>query len=486
MTAKSIMFMGTGSDVGKSLIVAGLARLFSNRGLRVAPFKPQNMSNNAAVTIDGGEIGRAQFLQAQAARAPATVHMNPVLLKPEAKAMSQIVVQGKRVASMSARDFFANRAQFMSPILESFATLKSTYDLVLVEGAGSPAEINLRDGDLANFGFARAANVPAILIGDIHRGGVMASIVGTLALLSPEDKTLLKGFLINKFHGDPTLFDDGVRYLETSTQISSLGVIPYLAGAETLPAEDTLALEKTATTATGKTKICVLRLPRIANFDDLDPLRLDPEVTVQFINQGSPIPGDAKLVIIPGSKTTIADLDALRHNGWDIDLQAHYRRGGHILGLCGGYQILGNTIHDPEALEGTSGSIQGLGLLNIDTILQPDKSTRVTTGTHAATHTKLKGYEIHLGRTTGPDCERPFAYIETGPDGATNRDGRIVGTYLHGCFASDEFRAAYLKHIGSPSTQFDYDKVIDDTLNQLAQHLEDHVDIQRLMSMAHD
>ncbi len=484
MTAKSIMFMGTGSDVGKSLIVAGLARLLSNRGISVAPFKPQNMSNNAAVTADGGEIGRAQALQARAARLAPSVHMNPVLLKPETETGAQVIVQGIRVATMPAREFFAKRQQYMPAILESFAKLKSHHEFILVEGAGSPAEINLRDGDLANMGFARAANVPAVLVGDIHRGGVIASIAGTFELLDTADRNLLKAFLINKFHGDPGLFAQGRTFLETRTRTPCLGTIPHFPAAARLPAEDAVKLENMSVNNYTETIISVLRLPRIANFDDLDPLLATPGAAVHFIAEGKPIPASSRLVIIPGSKSTIADLRALKRSGWDIDIKAHYRRGGHVLGLCGGYQMLGTAINDPTGLEGTPASETGLGLLAVETALAPNKTTVENKGVHVASGTALQGYEIHLGRTTGPDCARPFAQLRNGPDGATSPDGHVSGTYLHGCFASDAFRTAYLKSIGLESEKFDHEKSIDDTLDQLAAHLATHLDVERLLKLA--
>ncbi len=347
MTARAIMLMGTGSDVGKSLIAAGLCRALTLRGLRVMPFKPQNMSNNAAVTVDGGEIGRAQALQARAAKVDPTVHMNPILLKPEAATGAQIIVQGQRHATMTAREYFASRSQFLPTILQSFAILAQQADVIIVEGAGSPGEVNLRHGDLANMGFATAAGVPAVLVGDIHRGGVIASIAGTFAILPESDRKFIKAFLINKFHGDPQLFSEGRNFLETTTGVPCLGIVPHFAAASRLPAEDAVSLEHMLANHSTGMKICVLRLPRIANFDDLDPLRLTPGVSVHFVQPGEPIPGDARLVIIPGSKSTISDLVDLRHQGWDIDLAAHIRRGGFVLGLCGGYQMLGRHIHDP-------------------------------------------------------------------------------------------------------------------------------------------
>ena len=482
--ARAIMLMGTGSDVGKSLVCAGLARAFTRRGLRVRPFKPQNMSNNAAVTADGGEIGRAQALQARAAQVSPTVHMNPVLLKPETTTGAQVIVQGKRIASMSARDYFRDRRRFMPAILESFRHLAAESDLVLVEGAGSPGEINLRDGDLANMGFAAAAGVPAVLVGDIHRGGVIASIAGTFDILPAEDRARLKAFLINKFHGDPQLFSEGRSFLETRTGTPCLGIIPHFAAARNLPAEDAVALEETLASHSGDCRIAVLRLPRIANFDDLDPLRLEPGVTVQMVHPGEPIPGDTRLVIIPGSKSTIADLADLRRQGWDIDLKAHVRRGGHVIGLCGGYQMLGRMVHDPEGLEGPAGSAEGLGLLDVETVLSPDKTLTRVTGTHLASGKTVSGYEIHLGRTDGPDCARPFARLDAKMDGAIDPGGRVMGTYLHGCFASDGFRRAFLNGIGAAASDLAFEDVAETTLDDLARHLESHLDLDRLLALA--
>ncbi len=484
MTARAIMLMGTGSDVGKSLIVAGLARAFTRRGLRVRPFKPQNMSNNAAVTADGGEIGRAQALQARAACVEPTVHMNPVLLKPESTTGAQVIVQGKRHATMAARDYFRNRIQFMPAILESFRRLAEDADLVIVEGAGSPGEINLRDGDLANMGFAAAANIPALLVGDIHRGGVIASIAGTFDILLPEDRARLKGFLINKFHGDPALFSEGRSFLEEHTGAPCLGIIPHFAEARNLPAEDAVALEEVLTSHSGTYRISVLRLPRIANFDDLDPLRLESGVSVTFIQPGEPIPADTRLVIIPGSKSTIADLAALRREGWDIDLKAHVRRGGLVLGLCGGYQMLGRMVHDRQGLEGPPTSVEGLGLLQLETELLPDKTLTRVTGTHAGTAAPISGYEIHLGTTEGPDTTRPFAMIGGVPDGATSANGQVMGTYLHGCFGSDAFRSAFLKSLGAQSSALRFDDLIERTLDDLAAHLEAHLDVDRILALA--
>ncbi len=486
MTAKAFMLMGTGSDVGKSLIAAGLARAFTNRGLKVMPFKPQNMSNNAAVTEDGGEIGRAQALQARAARQPSSFHMNPVLLKPETNTGAQVIVRGKRALTMTAREFFKNRQQFMPTILESYQKLAREADLVIVEGAGSPAEVNLRDGDLANMGFAEAANIPAFLVGDIHRGGVIASIIGTLAVLSDEDRRRLKGFLINKFHGDKKLFENGRAYIEEKTHLPCLGVVPHFAKANNLPAEDAVALENSLAGQGGACKVVVLHLPRIANFDDLDPLRLEPGVSVIFLKAGKPIPGNADLVIIPGSKSTIADLEALRAAGWDIDLIAHVRRGGRVLGLCGGFQILGQFIHDPQGLEGAAGSVSGLNLLKIETTLVAEKTLKHVTGTHVVSGKPVEGYEIHLGTSQGPDCAKPFANIAGKNDGATSSDGLVSGTYIHGCFTNDSFRHVYLQSLGTQSGGMVFETLVESTLDELAVHLEENLNLDQLLELSGD
>ncbi|CAN5367743.1 cobyric acid synthase [soil metagenome] len=484
MSARAIMLMGTGSDVGKSLIAAGLCRAFADRGMRVRPFKPQNMSNNAAVTIENGEIGRAQALQARAARVEASVHMNPILLKPESATGAQVIVQGRRAGTLSARAYFKKRLDYLPAILDSFHTLASGADLMIVEGAGSPAEVNLRDGDLANMGFAQAAGIPALLVADIHRGGVIASIVGTHAVLDTADRSLLKGFLINNFHGDPALFAGGVTFIETAIGLPCLGVVPHFTDARKLPAEDAVALDTRGKDGTGAFHIAVPRLPRIANFDDLDPLRLEPGVTVTLVQAGSPLPGDADLVIIPGSKSTMADLAAFRAEGWDIDLAGHVRRGGSVLGLCGGYQMLGKTIADPLGLESAAGTTAGLGLLDVVTTLHPGKTLMRRTAIHVPSGAAMTGYEIHLGTTEGPDCARPFADIGGKPDGAMSANGRIMGTYLHGCFSSDAFRAAFLRQLGAVAGPLAFDAEIDRTLDALAAHLANHLDLDRILSLA--
>ncbi len=478
----AIMIQGTGSNVGKSLIVAGLCRVFADRGLRVAPFKPQNMSNNAGVA-EGGEIGRAQMLQARAARIAPTVDMNPVLLKPETDRGAQVVVRGKRWVTLSARDYGARKGELLQTVLESFRRLEAAFDLVIAEGAGSPAEINLRRGDIANMGFAAAASVPVALVGDIDRGGVIAAMVGTHAVLDPPERDCMKAFIINKFRGDPSLFEEGVTEIARRTGWRALGVVPHFADAARLPAEDVLGLVGSGAKPEARIKIAVPRLPRIANFDDLDPLAAEPDVTVEVIEPGQAIPGDCDLILISGSKATMADLAALRAQGWDIDILAHHRRGGAVLGLCGGYQMLGRTIADPRGVEGAPGSVAGLGLLAVDTELGDDKTTAQVSARHKESGASLSGYEIHLGRSEGPDCARPFLDIGGRADGAVSPDGLVTGTYVHGLFTSDDFRRAYLAKLGGRSaTRFEAG--VEAALDGLAAHLEEHLDIDAILAIA--
>lgn len=479
---KAIMIQGAGSNVGKSLLVAGLCRAARLRGLSVAPFKPQNMSNNAAVTADGGEIGRAQALQALACGLEPHTDMNPVLLKPESETGSQVVVQGKRIATVKARDYAALKPSLMAPVLDSFNRLKSQHDLVIVEGAGSPAEVNLRSGDIANMGFARAADCPVILTGDIDRGGVIAQIVGSQAVLDPADNAMIAGFLINKFRGDPRLFDDGYRLIEARTGWRGFGVVPFFADASRLPAEDALDLPKG--TARAGYRIAALTLSRIANFDDLDPLAQEPGVSLTMIRAGEVIPCDTDLVIIPGSKSTRGDLAFLRAQGWDIDLAAHLRRGGRVLGICGGYQMLGQIVRDPDGIEDAAGETPGLAALAIETVMTPDKRLSRIDAIHAATKLPMQGYEIHIGRSDGPDRARPFAYVDGQPEGAVSADGRVMGSYLHGMFANDGFRAGFLRQIGAAASGLAYGAGVEATLDALAAHLEQHIDVTDLLALA--
>ncbi|HEY1942429.1 MAG TPA: cobyric acid synthase [Roseiarcus sp.] len=477
------MFQGTGSDVGKSLIVAGLCRAFAARGLKVRPFKPQNMSNNAAVTADGGEIGRAQALQARACGVAPSVHMNPVLLKPQSEIGAQVVVQGRVVGAREARAYRELAPQLMTAVLDSFARLKADADLVLIEGAGSAAEVNLRARDIANMGFARETRTPVVLIGDIDRGGVIAQIVGTKAVLAADDVDMIVGFLVNKFRGDARLFDDGMRFIAERTSWSALGLVPFFRGAHRLPAEDAMGLDRAGEDDRAGVTIAAPRLARIANFDDFDPLRLEPGVRLVMVAPGDPLP-IADLVILPGSKATIADLAFLRAQGWDIDLLAHVRRGGRVLGLCGGYQMLGRRIADPDGIEGPPAEVEGLGLLDVETVMTGDKALRSVAGACLANGASFQGYEMHIGRTAGPDCDRPLLRLSDGrEDGATSPDGRVMGAYAHGLFANDAQRAAWLAPLGA-SSELAYEATVERTLDELAAHLGEHVDLDRLLSLA--
>lgn len=479
--AKSIMIQGAGSNVGKSMLVAGLARACLRRGIKVAPFKPQNMSNNAAVTRDGGEIGRAQALQARAAGLEPLIDMNPVLLKPESETGAQVIVQGQRFSTLKAREYGKMKHRLMPRVLDSFYRLAEDYDLILVEGAGSPAEINLREGDIANMGFAEAADIPVVLTGDIDRGGVIAQLVGTHTVLPAEDVNRIKAFIINKFRGDVSLFDQGLEEIKNHTKWESLGVLPWFENAWRLPGEDVMDI---ASRPGGALKIAVPRLPRIANFDDLDPLSSEPDVTVEIVEPGRPLPGDAALILIPGTKSTISDLEAFRAQGWDIDLAAHVRRGGHVLGICGGYQMLGQRISDPDGIEGTSRTVPGLGLLDIETEMKREKRLTRTEAIHIETGDPVSGYEIHIGVTKGPDCDRGWLSVDGQPVGAAAKNGQIRGCYLHGLFASDNFRQNFLAALGAKSSGGRYEENIETTLDQLAEFVEQHLDLDALLALA--
>jgi adenosylcobyric acid synthase len=485
VNARALMFQGTGSDVGKSLIVAGLARAFADRGLAVRPFKPQNMSNNAAVTGDDGEIGRAQALQARAARVAASVHMNPVLLKPQSEVGAQIVVQGRVYGAAKAAEYQTIKPKLMPAVLDSFARLKAEADIVLIEGAGSASEINLRANDIANMGFARAADAPVVLIGDIDRGGVIASLVGTKAVIDPADAALIRGFVVNKFRGDPALFADGMAAIARHTGWEALGLIPFFPEARLLPAEDALALDGARPAKPqARLRIAVPILPHIANFDDLDPLDAEPAVEIVRVGLGQALPGDADLVILPGSKATIADLAALRVAGFDIDIAAHVRRGGMVLGLCGGYQMLGRAIHDPDGIEGPAGTAAGLGLLEVETTLSGEKRLEKVAG-DTFDGTPFSGYEMHMGVTQGPDCARPFASLaDSSAEGAISADGSVSGTYIHGLFADDRQRAAWLQRFAPGGATIAYDALVEDTLDRLAAHLAANIDVDRLLTLA--
>lgn len=478
----SLMIQGTGSNVGKSMLVAGLARALTLRGMKVLPFKPQNMSNNAAVTVDGGEIGRAQALQARACNVEPVTDMNPVLLKPETETGAQVVVHGKRLKSVHARDYATLKPRLLDAVLGSFYRLRAQADVVLVEGAGSPAEVNLRAGDIANMGFARAANVPVILAGDIDRGGVIAQLVGTRTVIDADDAAMIAGFVINKFRGDTSLFDDGYKLIEDLTGWPGFGIIPWFDDARKLPAEDVLDID--GNTGGGEFKVVCPVLSRIANFDDLDPLKMTPGVSVIMVRAGEPLPGDAGLIILPGSKSTRGDLEFLRRQGWDTDIAGHVRRGGHVLGLCGGYQMLGRTIADPGGIEGPPGTTRGLGLLDVETTMIPDKTLTQVKAVHVASKCEVSGYEIHIGRTDGADRARPLLEIDGRAEGAMSPDGRIMGSYVHGMFSSDRFRSQFINLLGGSAKTIHYEQGIDTILDQLAVHLESHVNIDGLIDIA--
>jgi adenosylcobyric acid synthase len=478
------MLQGTGSHVGKSLLVTGLCRVFARRGLRVRPFKPQNMSNNAAVTQDGGEIGRAQALQARACGVPPSVHMNPVLLKPQTEVGAQVVVQGKLRGNCTARDYLALKERLMPAVLESFDALGREADLVLVEGAGSPAEVNLRAGDIANMGFAEAAELPVVLVGDIERGGVIAALVGTHALLEPAERQRLCGYLINKFRGDPRLFDDAHGVIAARTGMRSYGVVPWFERARLLPAEDALGLDERASGGAGAIRVAVPRLRRAANFDDLDPLAAEPDVALRIVPPGESLP-DADLVILTGSKATIADLEDFRAQGWDVDLAGHIRRGGAVLGICGGFQMLGRRLADPDGIEGFPGEAEGLGLLDLETVLTGAKRLEAVRGRELASNTPIEGYEMHVGRTEGPALASPMLDLDGRPDGAVSEGGRIMGCYVHGLFAADGFRHAFLARLRPrEASGVAWEHQVEQTLDALADHLEASVDIDGLLALA--
>jgi adenosylcobyric acid synthase len=490
---RALMLQGTGSDVGKSLLLVGMARAFTRRGLRVRPFKPQNMSNNAAVTVDGGEIGRAQALQARACAVEPAADMNPVLLKPQSDGGAQIVLDGRVWGSASATEYRRLAPGLLPKVLGAFGRLAEAADLVLVEGAGSPAEINLRAGDIANMGFAEAADVPVVLIGDIGRGGVIAQLVGTHALLSDSERRLVAGYIVNKFRGDLRLFDDGIAAIGGRTGLRSFGVAEYFPAADLLPAEDSLALAASRKSlppedgaqerAKDPLKIAVPVLPRIANFDDLDPLRAEPGVEIVMVRPGRPLPRDAALVILPGTKATVGDLEFLRGEGWDIDILAHRRQGGRVLGLCGGYQMLGRTIADPLGMEERKGRVPGLGLLDIETTLGGEKQLGSAAGIDIASGMPVVGYEMHLGVTTGRGLERPMLRLAGRAEGAVSADGLVAGCYLHGLFAGDGFRRAFLEGFGAAGT-IAYEHQLETTLDALAEHLERNLDLSALLAAA--
>ncbi len=479
-----LMIQGCGSDVGKSVLVAGLCRLFANRGLSVRPFKPQNMSNNAAATADGGEIGRAQALQAIACRTPASVHMNPVLLKPHSDIGAQVVVRGQVAGNWNASAYQARKGELLDLVVDSFRRLEAECDLVIVEGAGSPAETNLRAGDIANMGFARAVGAPVVLVGDIDRGHVIAALAGAHLVLEAADRAMIRGFVINKFRGDPALFDQGRAEIVRRTGWADLGMAPWIAAARRLPAEDAIVLDPDSGRESGRLRIVAPMLSRIANFDDFDPLRAEPGVDFAFVPPGSPLPGDADLVILPGTKATLADLAFLRAQGWDVDLAAHVRRGGRVMGVCGGFQMLGRRVADPDGVEGPPGEAEGLGFLDVTTVLTAAKVVRPVSG-RLRGGAPFRGYEIHAGRTDGPGLSNAFLVTEAGEtDGAVSPDGRIMGAYVHGLFDLGAARAELLAGLGAASDGLDQSTRIDAALDEIAATLAVSFDLPALAAIA--
>ncbi len=479
---KTLMIQGTTSDAGKSTLVAALCRVFKRNGLSVAPFKPQNMALNSAVTPDGGEIGRAQAVQAQAAGLAPHIDMNPVLLKPNTDTGCQVIVQGQPAEdNLEAWGYHAYKPRVMPAILESHGRLRANYDYILVEGAGSPAEINLRQNDVANMGFAEAVDCPVLLVADIDKGGVFAHLVGTLALLSDSEQARIKGFVINRFRGDVSLLQPGLDWLEQETGKPVLGVLPYLAGLH-LEAEDSLTHSAVAASVEKPLRVVIPWLQRTSNHTDLDPLALHPQVDVRWIGPGETIPG-ADLIILPGSKSVRADLDYLLRSGWGQAIRKHLRYGGKVLGICGGFQMLGRAIHDPQGIEGSPGSSKGLGLLDLETTLEREKQLRLVKGELALGQgIPVSGYEIHMGISRGMGLSRPLVVLEKGQDGALSEDGQVAGTYLHGLFETGEACSALLAWAGLEQVETpDYHQLREAGIDRLADAAEEHLDMAQIL-----
>ena len=474
MKTLTLMVQGTTSDAGKSLLVTGLCRVLARTGVRAAPFKPQNMALNSAVTVDGGEIGRAQAVQAQACGLAPHSDMNPVLLKPNTDTGAQVIIHGCAVGNMDASAYHDYKRIARRAVLESYQRLSRQHEVILAEGAGSPAEINLRRNDIANMGFAEAVDCPVVLVADIDRGGVFAHIVGTLALLGESERARIAGFVINRFRGDLALLESGLDWLERRTGKPVLGVLPYLHGLH-LEAEDALCHNDAA--PEGQLRVIVAVLPRISNHTDFDPLRLHPQVAFRYVGPGEPIP-PCDLIILPGSKSVRADLAWLRAQAWEQAILRHLRYGGKLIGLCGGFQMLGQAIHDPLGLEGEPGSSPGLGLLALTTKLERDKQLRNVTGMLVLEDATVTGYEIHAGVTRGEALMRPAVYLDGGSDGALSEDGQILGTYLHGLFESTAACNALLRWAGLDNPQTpDYHAMRETHIDRLADACEMHLDL---------
>ncbi|HRD64796.1 MAG TPA: cobyric acid synthase [Candidatus Competibacter sp.] len=483
MNTKTLMIQGTTSDAGKSVMVAGLCRLLARRGVRVVPFKPQNMALNSAVTVDGGEIGRAQAVQAQAAFLEPHTDMNPVLLKPNTDIGAQVIIHGKALTNMDARRYHDYKPVAMQAVLESYERLRAAYDFVLVEGAGSPAEINLRDKDIANMGFAEAVDCPVWLVSDIDRGGVFAHLYGTLALLATSERARITGLIINRFRGDVSLLTPGLDWLTQETGKPVLGVLPYLQGLH-LEAEDALPREPGIAKDAERLRVAVPVLARISNHTDFDPLRLHPQIEVCWVRPGDAIP-PADLVILPGSKSTRGDLRRLREQGWDKDIHRHLRYGGKVIGICGGFQMLGRWVHDPAGLEGEPGSSPGLDFLDFETTLEPEKQLHRVEGRLLLDDAFVTGYEIHAGISTGPALAHPAARLSDGrPDGVLSDDGQTLGTYLHGLFDAAPARDALLRWAGLAVRETpDYRQLREEGINRLADAIEAHLDLRLLETL---
>jgi len=477
----TLMIQGTCSDAGKTLVVAGLCRLLRQRGITVAPFKPQNMANNSAVTIDNGEIGRAQAVQALAAGVPPHTDMNPVLLKPTTDVGAQVIINGRAIGNMDARQYHAFKPTAFDSVIASYQRLQKQYAAVLVEGAGSPAEINLREHDIANMGFAEAIDCPVILVGDIDRGGVFAQLQGTLNLLSDSEQQRIKGFVINRFRGDVDLLNPGIEWLEQNTGKPVLGVLPYLQDFH-LEAEDSLnSLQNTLKEKTSTINVVVPALPRISNHTDLDPLRLHPQVNLHIVRQGQPHPA-ADLILLPGSKSVMHDLQWLIDQGWDKTIQRHLRYGGKLIGICGGFQMLGKSLHDPLALESDIADMQGLGLFDMQTILETKKQLHNRQGTLSIGNASVSGYEIHLGISRGPAMQQPAIRSVGGNDGAISTDGQILGTYWHGLFEASQALHTLLNWVNEkPAEKFNYEAFREQQIDRLAMAMEQHLDVKRIM-----
>ena len=478
----TLMVQGTTSDAGKSTLVTALCRWLLRQGIGVVPFKPQNMALNSAVTADGGEIGRAQAVQAQACRLAPHTDMNPVLLKPNSDTGAQVIIHGRAVTSMNAVAYHDYKAIAMQAVLASHQRLSQGWPVVMVEGAGSPAEINLRAGDIANMGFAEAVDCPVILVADINRGGVFAHLVGTLELLSPSEQARVKGFVINRFRGDIALLQPGLDWLEQRTGKPVLGVLPYVTDLH-LEAEDGID-RRQSEKQQRVLKVIVPVLPRISNHTDFDPLRLHPQVDLQFIGPGQPVP-PADLIILPGSKSVRGDLAQLRARGWDRAIERHLRYGGKVIGICGGLQMLGREVHDPLGLEGAAGSSPGLGLLDYTTVLEADKQLRNVSGTLHLDESPVTGYEIHAGVTTGPALAHPALRLADGRcEGAISTDGQVLATYLHGLFEGSASCAALLRWAGLEDVQLiDYEALRERDIERLADLVDKHLDTQRLRQL---